>query len=586
VYIILSMQAFVKTKLRELPASAICGNDISSSCLYVSALSILYAGQFAWISLLLVSGTLFLFRKIYGEVVGALPLNGGAYNVLLNSANKSMASLAACLTILSYVATSVISANEAIHYAASFAPTMPVIIGTIGLLLLFFLLNLLGLKESSKAAVVIFIIHLATLSILCLVCGWYVLTNGIGQIVANFNVRSQHSLSYQLFAGFSAAMLGISGFESSANYVEEQARGVFPKTLRNMWIIVTVFNPLIAILALGVLPVADVRQHQESLLAFMGQRSGGRWLAWLVSVDAMLVLSGAVLTSFVGVSGLVKRMTLDRIFPQFLLTENKRQAPYYILLVFFLLCVAILLSTGGNLRALAGVYTISFLAVMGLFGVGNLMLKLRRKRLPRPEIATVGSVLLALLAVGVALLGNVVLNPQYLWVFFQYFIPTFLIALVMMDRSLLLKGLLSVVLYLFNPLKRTIERFTGWTNRTIKEINDQEFVFFSKGDDVASLNQVMIYIQENEETNRLRIVTVENEQFKAPEHLHRDIETLDRAYPEINITYEKINGHFGPELIKELSAKWRIPTNFMFIGSPGRRFQYRIEELCGVRLII
>lgn len=93
------------TKLKELPASAICGNDISSSCLYVSALSILYAGQYAWISLLLVGGTLFLFRKIYGEVVGALPLNGGAYNVLLNSSNKSMASLAACLTILSYVAT-------------------------------------------------------------------------------------------------------------------------------------------------------------------------------------------------------------------------------------------------------------------------------------------------------------------------------------------------------------------------------------------------------------------------------------------------------------------------------------------------
>jgi hypothetical protein len=56
---------------------------------------------------------LFLFRKIYGEVVGALPLNGGAYNALLNTTNKSTASLAATLTILSYMATAVISANEA-----------------------------------------------------------------------------------------------------------------------------------------------------------------------------------------------------------------------------------------------------------------------------------------------------------------------------------------------------------------------------------------------------------------------------------------------------------------------------------------
>ncbi len=99
-------------KLNQLEATAICGNDISSSCLYVSGLAIVYSGQYAWISLLMVAGVLFLFRKIYGEVVGALPLNGGAYNALLNTTQKSTASLAAGLTVLSYMATSVISASE------------------------------------------------------------------------------------------------------------------------------------------------------------------------------------------------------------------------------------------------------------------------------------------------------------------------------------------------------------------------------------------------------------------------------------------------------------------------------------------
>jgi hypothetical protein len=45
---------------------------------------------------------LFLFQKIYGEVVGAIPLNGGAYNVLLNTSTKRLASLTATLTVLSY----------------------------------------------------------------------------------------------------------------------------------------------------------------------------------------------------------------------------------------------------------------------------------------------------------------------------------------------------------------------------------------------------------------------------------------------------------------------------------------------------
>lgn len=52
-------------KLNELQATAICGNDITSLCLYVSALTILYAGQCAWISLLIVTLALYFFRKIY-----------------------------------------------------------------------------------------------------------------------------------------------------------------------------------------------------------------------------------------------------------------------------------------------------------------------------------------------------------------------------------------------------------------------------------------------------------------------------------------------------------------------------------------
>ena len=116
------MKKVLHKKLNELQATAICGNDISSSCLYVSALTIMYAGQYAWISLLFVAVVLFLFRKIYGEVVGAIPLNGGAYNVLLNTSSKKMASLAATLTVLSYMATAVISASEGMHYLHSIVP--------------------------------------------------------------------------------------------------------------------------------------------------------------------------------------------------------------------------------------------------------------------------------------------------------------------------------------------------------------------------------------------------------------------------------------------------------------------------------
>src|SRR5690606_37210460 len=264
-------------------------------------------------ALLIVAFILFLFRKIYGEVVGALPLNGGAYNVLLNTTSKSNASIAACLTILSYMTTAVLSASEGIHYLHTLFSGIPILIATVILLTLFMFLVMSGISESSIVAIVIFILHLTAMGTLIISGIWYVGLHGFDVLKANFKLPVPGGIGTALFLGFSTAMLGISGFESSANFVEEQRPGVFPKTLRNMWVAVTAINPLMALTAIAVLPIVEVGQNQEALLSHMGMNTGGKWLATFISIDAFLVLSGAVLTSFVGVNGLIKRMTLDRI---------------------------------------------------------------------------------------------------------------------------------------------------------------------------------------------------------------------------------------------------------------------------------
>ncbi|MCF8276556.1 MAG: APC family permease [Flavobacteriales bacterium] len=580
------MKKVVGKKLNELSATAISGNDISSSCLYVSALAIMYAGQYAWISLLMVGAVLFLFRKIYGEVVGALPLNGGAYNALLNTTSKSMASLAAALTLLSYMATAVISANEAMHYLHSLVHQLPIIIATIVLLATFMGLSIIGIGESSKVAIAIFLFHLSSLVLLSAFCGFHLITNGFQVFMDNFAMPVEGGILTALFFGFAAAMLGISGFESSANFVEEQQEGVFPKTLRNMWIVVTVFNPLMAFLALAIVPMEAVETNQEALLSYMGNITGGTWLSILISVDAALVLSGAVLTSYIGVSGLVERMTLDRVLPQFLLKKNKRGSAYRISIVFFLLCVSILLITKGKLSALAGVYTIAFLSVMVLFGLGNVLLKVRRKNLPRPETSSWISLIVAIAAVVIAIIGNAVLNPAYLAVFLKYFIPTFVLVMVMLNRTLLLRLLLSILRYAFTPVQNFFIRSNTNLTNLIDEINSQEFVYFTKDDDVATLNKVMMYIQNNEHTKKLKVVAAFEKGEKPTDQFVSDLDVLDREYPAIDIEFIAVEDKFGPELIDRLSEEWKIPVNFMFIGSPGDHFPYKIEQLGGVRLII
>jgi len=388
-----------KKVLGQWRATAVCGNDITSSVLYVSALCAAQAGAWAPVVLLFVSAVLYLYRKIYTEVCSALPLNGGTYTVLLNTTNKKFAASAACLTLLSYIATACISANEAMQYARDLFGGLNVIWATVGVLGLFAFLNIVGLRESSSVALGIFVLHLVTLTVLVLSAAYTVVADP-AQFRMNWAMPSTANLDRALFFGFAAAMLGISGFESSANFIEEQKEKVFPKTLRNMWIAVTIFNPIISLLALGLLPLEKIQAAPPDLLAQMGSRSMGNLFGSWVSIDAVLVLSGAVLTSYVGVTGLVRRMALDQCLPQVLLAENRwRKTNHWIILGFFALCTSILLATEGNLAALAGVYAIAFLSVMALYAIGNMLLKVRRSRLPRDVRASWFTVTVALAAV-------------------------------------------------------------------------------------------------------------------------------------------------------------------------------------------
>lgn len=667
-------------KLGEFASTAICGNDITSSCLYVSAIAIGAAGKLAPIGLIIVALMLYLFRSIYAEVVGALPLNGGAYNALLNTTSKSRASVAACLTILSYMATAVISAGEAMHYGAILLPFLQSPFfglpgtwwATIALLALFTGLTIMGISESASVAIGIFVTHLVTLTLLIVVglCYLFFSDSGTSTFRKNVNgplhihvvdesvpeevaaeaqvaalattrietssaredqdssssdnnaeesvatahsadehaatahghgapvsyIKKNISMATALFFGFAVALLGISGFESSANFVEEQEDGVFPKTLRNMWICVFIFNPAMAILALALIPIDTVQtnpEYQLQLLAKMGLEAGGgeksflgRGLAFLVSIDAILVLSGAVLTSFVGVNGLVRRMTLDRCLPQSLLKTNSRGTTHRILIAFFLLCISVNWITKGDVNALAGVYTISFLTVMALFAVGNILLKIKRDKLPRPVRASWPAVVVAITAVLIGLVGNAARNPLYLQMFMYYFVPAMTVVGIMLYRIPLLKLCLGAVQATSAALIKPLRRSANAVRAKIDEINSQQVVFFTRGDNVSNLNNAMQYVMENEDTNRIKVVTVVPDESVIPPKLEDDLKFLDEAYPQIDIEYVKLIGKFGPELIQELSEKWDVPTNLMFIGSPGGKLKFGLAELGGVRLII
>lgn len=578
-----------KHTLGPWSSTAICGNDITSSVLYVSSFCIAAAGVLAPLALLIVAAVLFLFRRVYAEVGGALPLNGGTYTLLLNTTNKKLAAGAATLTLLSYIATAVISAGSAMEYAHNLWGGINIFWATIGLLGFFALLNLIGISESAKVALAIFIFHMVTLTVLAIGCAIYIVQHP-EQLGANFATPSRDGFFRALFFGFAAAMLGISGFESSANFIEEQKPGVFPKTLRNMWVAVAIFNPLICFLALGSLPleVFTAAEHPPNdLLARMGDISAGRFLGMWVSVDAILVLSGAVITSYVGVTGLVRRMALDRCLPRVLLRKNRwRDTNHWIILGFLALCCSILATTGGDIETLAGVYTISFLCVMALFAIGNMLLKKVRARLRSEIRAGWGSVFIALCAVLVGLVGNIVKNPEELEIFGLYFAAASAVIMAMFLRIEIMK----LLLFMSTAILEKARAFQGWVHRGVRrkidEINSQAVVYFTRGDSLPTLNRAALYVLQNEQTDRLKVVHIYQREEDIPANLASDLSTIDHLYPQLRIDFIAVRGEFGPPLIEALSRRLGVPKNYMFIATPGDGFPHRIDDLGGVRLIL
>jgi len=348
-----------------------------------------------------------------------------------------------------------------------------------------------------------------------------------------------------------------------------------------MWYAVAFFNPTLSFLATCVMSLADINLHNKDLLAAMGGKVSGEWLEYMVSVDAFMVLSGAVLTGYVGITGLVSRMSLDRCLPMFLVMENPwRKTPHFIILGFFIITSYLYIIVGGEIASLEGVYTIAFLGVMALFAAGNMILKYKRSMLHREVTASWPAVVFGFVAVVAGVIGSISSNPKYVTYFIGYFGVTLLIVMTMFTR----KKLLKMVTYFTRKLK-ILNGVTERCYQASKDIENQAMVFFAKTDDPSTLNKAILYVRDNELTNWLQIVHVYSAEESIPPNLENNVMFLDRQYPKLCIDLVLVQGVFEPGLVRAVSESLGVPRNFMFITCPGDHFPHNFSELGGLRLI-
>ena len=124
----------------------------------------------------------------------------------------------------------------------------------------------------------------------------------------------------------------------------------------------TILNPSMAFLAFAVLPYATVTDlaNAGSVLSNMASQIapnlGGKWLVYLVSVDAIMILCATVLTSYIGVGGLLTNMSRDGLLPEAFMTRNERFDSYHWSIVFFwAVCCGLVLITDGQIETVSNV---------------------------------------------------------------------------------------------------------------------------------------------------------------------------------------------------------------------------------------
>ena len=379
-----------KTQLNWFVSAGIVGADIGTSVFYSTGILFPIVGYIAPLFVLTTCLAMWIFKRTYEEGLAMSPRNGGAYSMILRTMGRRPAVAAGALTFVSYLATAAVSSLSGSYYICSLwsaeTPLSTVVFIAFIPVIFFGALNAKGLKEPAKIVTGIACFHFIFLFIIGLWGLIYLLIHFQDLNMSKFlNVfTGEKKITLPLLAyGFSAAFLGITGFESAAQIIESMKQPHM-KTLEKLYKIVILAvsftAPLISFTCLAVLTPEELDQNKNYLLSGLTYKLGGAPLKILLVINAAFTLFAATNTAIVGFVGLASTMAKNGNLPQIFLKRLSYKYPSiegypYIILSFVLITMIMSALVAGEVKIAAKVYEIAFLGVMVSFAVGVLLMR-------------------------------------------------------------------------------------------------------------------------------------------------------------------------------------------------------------------
>ncbi len=368
--------------------AAIVGADIGTSVFYSTAIILPYMGMATPLVILAICLLMWLFKSTYEEGCAVSPFNGGAYIMVLQTVGKRLAMIVGALTILSYLATAAVSALSGAFYLDSLDnvsnwPVEQVLLVSLIPVILFGILNIIGIKEPAFIVFLIAFFHFSLLLFMD-VRGLFLAFER--QVDFSIVFRDIPKISpWNMAHGFAAAFLGITGFESAAQIVEQLKTPTW-RTLKKIYLAVVVLvgitAPLTSLLCLTLLSPSEIEAHRDHLLSGLAFVEGGKTLLHILVADAGLTLFAAVNTAYVGCIGLCTTMAKQGNLPGVLLRRWAHKIPLfqgypYVVIPFMFIASTMIFLLPGKVDELSQVYGMAFLAVMSAFCLGVIMMRFK-----------------------------------------------------------------------------------------------------------------------------------------------------------------------------------------------------------------
>ncbi|MBX9669029.1 MAG: APC family permease [Candidatus Obscuribacterales bacterium] len=369
-------------------AAGIVGADIGTSVFYSTGVIMPKVGFAAPLVILFVCLMMWLFKSTYEEGCSVSPFNGGAYIMVLQTVGRRLAMFVGALTILSYLATAAVSALSGAYYLDSFDnlmnwSTSNILLVSLIPVVLFGVANIKGIKEP---AFLVFFVALGHFLLLLFLDAYGLILAFQRHVDFTFVFQDIPNISpMNMLYGCAAAFLGITGFESAAQIVEQLETPTW-RTLKKVYLsivlLVGITAPITSFLCLALLDKQQLVLYKDNLLSGLAYVEGGQTLLQILVFDACLTLFAAVNTAYVGCIGLCTTMAKQGNLPGFLLRRWEHKVSWlqgypYIVLLFMAVTALMIFVLPGKVEDLGQVYGMAFLAVMASFCLGVIMLRFR-----------------------------------------------------------------------------------------------------------------------------------------------------------------------------------------------------------------